>query len=210
MIKIHRVSVDLWAEKESARIVSLLVLPSIVPPSRHNMRWNCANMIAGYKGRLIYIPQCIKTQLQPTLRERTQESESTPSKLVDDLDVAASPRYVGDSRCNLVYSLISPSLLPSQLCVLAHRRLAFRDIYGQSINSVHYTFPFHGRVYRQGLKYLFLPRATVLVWLNRLWSIILLLLCQNTRYGYYKILGIPRHAMVAFSRKMSGQERQRS
>ena len=105
-------------------------------------------MIAGYKGRLIYIPQCIKTQLQPTLRERTQESESTPSKLVDDLVVTASPRYVGDSRCNLVYSLISPSLLPSQLCVLAHRRLAFRDIYGQSINSVRYTFPFHGRVYR--------------------------------------------------------------
>ena len=32
---------------------------------------------------------------------------------------------------------------------LCHRRLAFREIYGQSMNSVHYIFPFHGRVYRQ-------------------------------------------------------------
>ena len=37
----------------------------------------------------------------------------------------------------------------SQPVPLRHRRLALRDIYGQSINSVHYTFPFQWGVYRQ-------------------------------------------------------------
>ena len=32
---------------------------------------------------------------------------------------------------------------------LRDRRLAFRDIYGQSINRVQHIFPLHGRVYRQ-------------------------------------------------------------
>ena len=39
------------------------------------------------------------------------------------------------------------ALIPTR--ALHNRRLAFRDIYGQLINSVQYTFPFHGRVYRQ-------------------------------------------------------------
>ena len=73
-------------------------------------------------------------------------------------DVAASPCHVGDSR----YSTIQPTLLNLTsftfipTCVFAHRRLEFGDIYGQSINSVQYTFPFHGRVYQPyqyGLKF---------------------------------------------------------
>ena len=66
------------------------------------------------------------------------------------LDVAASPCHVGDSRYSSIQSTLlnhtSFTFIPT--CISAHRRPAFRDIYGQSINSVHFTFPFHGRVYR--------------------------------------------------------------
>ena len=65
-----------------------------------------------------------------------------------DFDVAASPCYVGDSCYNTICSLINATSLLSQLVPLRDRKLAFRDIYGQSVNSVHYNSPFHGRVYR--------------------------------------------------------------
>ena len=35
-------------------------------------------------------------------KDRTQESEPATSKLVDDLDVAASPCHVGDSRYSTI------------------------------------------------------------------------------------------------------------
>ena len=59
--------------------------------------------------------------------------------------------HVGDSRYGTLQStLFDPSfVLSSQPVPLRHRRLAFHDIYGQSINSVHYIFPFQGWVYRQ-------------------------------------------------------------
>ena len=79
----------------------------------------------------------------------TRESEPTTGKLAEDFDVAANPCYVGDSWYNTIYSLINTFSILPPLCVLRHRRLALRDIYGQSINSVQNTFPFHGRVYRQ-------------------------------------------------------------
>ena len=40
-------------------------------------------------------------------------------------------------------------LPPSHPVPLRDRRLAFGDTHGHSINSVRYTIPFHGRVYRQ-------------------------------------------------------------
>ena len=51
--------------------------------------------------------------------------------------------------CNSLSLIYSSSVLSSQPVPLCHRRLVFRDIYGQSINSVCYTFPSHGQVYRQ-------------------------------------------------------------
>ena len=51
-------------------------------------------------------------------KERTQESEPTTSKLVDDLNVTASPCHVGDSRYSTIQStlLIHTSFIPT--CVL--------------------------------------------------------------------------------------------
>ena len=43
---------------------------------------------------------------------------------------------------------------------ILNRGLAFRDIHGQSINSVHYTFPFDGRVDRQFILNPILPLNT--------------------------------------------------
>ena len=74
---------------------SLLVSSSIAPLSQYDTRWKCADEITSYTDRLIYIPRHIKIQPLPTLEGRTQESEPTTSKLVDNLDVAASPCHVG-------------------------------------------------------------------------------------------------------------------
>ena len=103
--------------------------------------------------------QCIEILSLPTLEGRTQESEPTTGKLVDELDVAASPCHVGDSRYSSIQSTLldhaSFTFIPTR--IFAHRRLTFCNIYEQSINSVQFTFLFHGRVYRQFryLRYIF-------------------------------------------------------
>lgn len=108
-----------------------------------------ADKIAGYTDRLIHILPHIKIRPQPTLERRTQKPKPTTGKLVNDLDITTSPFRVGDSRYSTTQStlLTHTSFTFIATCVLARRRLAFRNICGQSINSVQYTFPFHGLVY---------------------------------------------------------------
>ena len=65
----------------------MLVSPRIVPLAQRDTRWKCANKMEGYTDRLIYIPLHIKIRPRPALERRTQESEPTIGKLVDDLDV---------------------------------------------------------------------------------------------------------------------------
>ena len=65
----------------------------------------CADETTGYTDRLIYIPRHIKIRPLATLEKRTQESELITGKLVDDLDVAASPCHVEDSRYSSIQSL---------------------------------------------------------------------------------------------------------
>ena len=127
------------------RLIVLLVLPSTVPTSRHDTR------IAGYTDRLIYILRYIKIRPRPTLRGRTQEPEPTTGKLVNELDITASPCHVGDSRYSSIQSTLLNHIFLTFIstCIFAHRRLAFRDIDRQSISNVHYTLPLHGQVYRQ-------------------------------------------------------------
>ena len=92
-----------------AMTCNVLVSPSIVLLSQYDTRWKYADKITGYTDRFIYIPLHIKIRPRPTLERRTQESEPTPGKLVDDLDITASPCHVDDSWYNAIYSLIHPT-----------------------------------------------------------------------------------------------------
>ena len=129
----------------------LLVSPIMAPLSQYDTRQKCADKILGYTDRPSYIPRHVKIRPLPTLEGWTQKSGSTAGKLVDDLEVVASPCHVGDSRYSTIQSTLlnhtSFTLVPT--CIFAHRRLALCDIYVQSINRDHYTSPFHGRVYRE-------------------------------------------------------------
>lgn len=64
--------------------------------------------------------QCISIRPRPTLEGRTQESEPTPGKLLNDIDINNSPFNVGDSRYDSIYPLIHPTLyLHLNLCLCA-------------------------------------------------------------------------------------------
>ena len=78
--------------------LSCYVLVSLI---RHNLIPSFCGQTGYRADRANAIPQCIDTQPPPTQRRRTQESESTTDKLIENLDVTASPCHEGDSRHRL-------------------------------------------------------------------------------------------------------------